>query len=92
MANMTTTKIIRSKTPGKFDIIENNDLIITTSFEDCVEYAKLAAQHRATVSEVLDWQDDGAQLGEMRAEFIMSWVNGGGLAEDAGAAWLMYGR
>lgn len=31
------------------------------------------------------------QEAEMRAEFTMSWVNGGGLAEDAGAAYAQFG-
>ena len=29
--------------------------------------------------------------GEMRAEFAMSWVCGGGLAEDAGSAYTQFG-
>ena len=39
----------------------------------------------------LDYSDQLAdQLAEMRAEFGMSWVCGGGSAEDVSAAWSMH--
>lgn len=37
-----------------------------------------------------DWELEEAmaqQRGEIYAEFVMSWVHGGGSASDAGAAW-----
>jgi hypothetical protein len=43
---------------------------------------------REEAIELLDFEHE--QEGEMRAEFGMSWVCGGGRAEDVSSAWAMH--
>ncbi len=70
--------------------------VFAGTFEACRSHAAEAARTGYAVRDLLDAISEEDELaimeGERRAEFRMSWIHGGGLPEDADAAYWQFGR
>jgi len=80
--------------PGEFVIIEDGAVEATSpDFDALAGILRRAAELKISVAEYLYWESCEAEReAEQYAEFGMSWVAGGGLAEDVSAAWAQFGR
>jgi hypothetical protein len=80
--------------PGEFVIIEDGGVEATSpDFDSLAEILRDAAKHGISVAEFLYWESCEAEReAEQYAEFGMSWVCGGGRAEDVSLAWAQFGR
>lgn len=77
-----------------FAIISEGREFLFPALGEAVEALRDAQANRMTYAASYDAdarEIAGIQEGELRAEFGMSWVHGGGRAEDVGAAWALFG-